>query len=364
MDGSSNNQIYNNNFIGNTKHAHVSGGSGNVFNLDKPTGGNYWSDWTSPDDDGDGFVDSPCVFTGGQDNLPWVRQDGWENSPPVADAGPDQIVLVNETVTLDGSSSFDPDGTIVSYTWDFGDETQESGAIVSHLYAEEGTYVATLTVVDDNGATGTDTANITVQIPVQATEGLITAVESLELPQGVENSLVKKLEGTIEALERGNDEAAIGKLNAFINHVEARRGKDLTEEEADLLIETAERILASIESIAAPPVLAKGIPVEITLAPRSFALHQNYPNPFNPDTWIPYQLKEYANVVISIYSSTGQLIRRLALGNKKAGYYTSMERAVHWDGRNGSGEKVSTGIYFYIIQAGDFVATKKMLIAK
>lgn len=88
-----NNQIYNNNFIENGTQAQISfiewhqgpyppGGSVNVFNLDKAIGGNYWSDWTSPDDDGDGFVDYPYVFDGGQDNLPWTRPDGWLPSEP------------------------------------------------------------------------------------------------------------------------------------------------------------------------------------------------------------------------------------------------------------------------------------------
>ncbi len=80
---SSNNKVYNNNFISNLTQASVYGGSGNVFNLDKPIGGNYWSNWTTPDNNNDGFVDYPYVFTGGQDNLPWTRQNGWlDDIPP------------------------------------------------------------------------------------------------------------------------------------------------------------------------------------------------------------------------------------------------------------------------------------------
>jgi len=94
------------------------------------------------------------------------------------------------------------------------------------------------------------------------------------------------------------------------------------------------------------------------------ALFQNYPNPFNPETWIPYQLAEDANVVIKIYSDTGQLIRTLDLGVKPAGLYMDRERSAHWDGRNSSGERVASGIYFYTIQAGDWTATKKMTAAK
>jgi len=83
LQSSSDNQIYNNNFIDNTIQAYATTGRrGNIFNLDKPIGGNYWSDWTSTDADGDGFVDDPYVFTGGVDNLPWARQDGWLPPPP------------------------------------------------------------------------------------------------------------------------------------------------------------------------------------------------------------------------------------------------------------------------------------------
>jgi parallel beta-helix repeat protein len=94
---SSGNTIYNNNFINNTTQAYVDGSSGSIFNLNKPIGGNYWSDWTSPDTDGDGFVDNPYVFTGGQDNLPWAEQDGWLCKDPqdmIAQLA-DQVRLLN-----------------------------------------------------------------------------------------------------------------------------------------------------------------------------------------------------------------------------------------------------------------------------
>jgi parallel beta-helix repeat protein len=86
LQSSSDNQIYNNNFIDNTIQTYVTGRGGNIFNLEKPIGGNYWSDWTSPDVDGDGFVDSPYVFTGGVDYLPWARQDGWLPPPTMSEA--------------------------------------------------------------------------------------------------------------------------------------------------------------------------------------------------------------------------------------------------------------------------------------
>ncbi len=78
IDFSNDNKIYNNNFINNLKQAYVNNSVDNIFNLNKPAGGNYWSDWTGPDNNKDGFVDYPYVFYGGQDNLPWINQDGWE----------------------------------------------------------------------------------------------------------------------------------------------------------------------------------------------------------------------------------------------------------------------------------------------
>ena len=94
------------------------------------------------------------------------------------------------------------------------------------------------------------------------------------------------------------------------------------------------------------------------------ALLPNYPNPFNPETWIPYQLAEPAEVTLNIYSVDGKLIRTLALGHQAAGAYHTKARAAYWDGRNAQGERVASGLYFYTLIAGDFSATGKMLIVK
>lgn len=98
--------------------------------------------------------------------------------------------------------------------------------------------------------------------------------------------------------------------------------------------------------------------------PKHAELFQNYPNPFNPETWIPYRLSQDSTVVISIYKATGQLVRRLNLGHKSAGIYISKKRAACWDGRDNYGETVASGVYFYTIQAGDFNATRKMVILR
>ena len=101
-----------------------------------------------------------------------------------------------------------------------------------------------------------------------------------------------------------------------------------------------------------------------SMAPKETVLLANYPNPFNPETWIPYQLAKPADVTLTIYTIDGQVIRQLALGYQAAGTYQSRSRAAYWDGKNEFGEPVASGIYFYMLTADDFSATRKMLIRK
>ena len=196
--------------------------------------------------------------------------------------------------------------------------------------------------------------------PTEAIENLNTTVEDMNLQQGIDNSLDAKLQAVQDALVSANADLrndAINKLEAFINAVEAQRGGKLTDAQANQLVALANNIISALGGTTAAPAL-----VRVTTSKPQ--LDQNYPNPFNPETWIPYRLNEDADVVISIRSATGQLVRTFNLCHKKAGAYTSMEKAVHWDGTNEHGERVSSGLYFYAIQAGEFTATKKMIIAE
>ena len=101
-----------------------------------------------------------------------------------------------------------------------------------------------------------------------------------------------------------------------------------------------------------------------TTVPTETVLLPNYPNPFNPETWIPYDLAEDADVRIHIYSLKGQSIRQLSLGFQTAGTYRTQARAAYWDGRNSAGEPVASGIYFYTFHAGQVKVTRKMVMRK
>ena len=118
---------------------------------------------------------------------------------------------------------------------------------------------------------------------------------------------------------------------------------------------TAEDVRESLIQLA--ELVAYEIPIETEL------LH-NYPNPFNPETWIPYRLAEDAFVTLTIYDLNGHVVRTFDVGHQIASAYESRSKAIYWDGRNRLGEGVASGVYFYHLSAGDYSATRKMVILK
>jgi hypothetical protein len=117
----------------------------------------------------------------------------------------------------------------------------------------------------------------------------------------------------------------------------------------------------SIDPDGITPVFS---PSDIAAAPMRTQLLQSYPNPFNPDVWIPYELGEDASVSVEIYNISGQLVRTLPIGMKNRGQYITKDKAVYWDGRAQSGERAASGVYFYVLKAGDYVSMRKMAILK
>jgi parallel beta-helix repeat protein len=180
------NQVYNNNFISNTTQAYVRCGSSNLFNLDKPVGGNYWSDWTTPDDNADGFVDEPYIIISElldspRDDLPWTMQDGWD---PIADADGPYLVAVDESIMLDGSGSYDPSGDTLTYMWT---QDNEVGILIVET-DENPIYIGTqagitnlMLTVSDGQANVIDTTLLVVYDP---DGGFVTGGGWIDSPEG------------------------------------------------------------------------------------------------------------------------------------------------------------------------------------
>jgi len=174
--------------------------------------------------------------------------------------------------------------------------------------------------------------------------------------QHVASRLKRQLDRVHRHLQNSRYKAAVRGLEFFKIRVrfQTLRGH-ISSWSSDKLIYLTDRLIGSIKV-----PLAKASQAETGEAiPDGFELLQNYPNPFNPETQIVYSLPYPADVRLTIYNMLGQQVRVLVDAYQSAGTNT-----VIWDGRNENGEKVSSGIYFYKLQAGEFVQTKKMSLIK
>lgn len=107
------------------------------------------------------------------------------------------------------------------------------------------------------------------------------------------------------------------------------------------------------------PVAVKSGTIDVAVMPGTFALHQNYPNPFNPVTEIRFDLPDVSNVTLTVYNLMGQKIHTLVSGELEAGFHS-----IIWNGTNAMGNPVSSGMYFYMIDAENFHDMKKMVLLK
>jgi parallel beta-helix repeat protein len=250
------NQIYNNNFIGNTIQANCSGihGIADLFNLDiSKGGGNYWSDHTSPDNNHDGFVDSPYVFTEGRDNLPWTMQDGWVVPPDTT--SPDITIVSPEprgylqtellVVVFSVQDSSEVAGTPIAT---FDGAPVSTRDIIPLLTVLPGAHMFTVSATDTAGNPATKSVTFTVM----ATLDSLVATVNLFAGNGgitdgsVAKSLLRKLYEAQQALTRGNATTARNKLNDFVAHVNAQTEKHVTTNAAVLLIADAADVLSRL----------------------------------------------------------------------------------------------------------------------
>lgn len=206
--------------------------------------------WSS----GSNVIDFSVVQVGGEWQHSALRTESAfrvsglpSNAAPTAVAGPSQTVIQGLLATLDGSSSSDPDGVIASFDWDFGDGTNASGGIVEHVYAAPGRFTVTLTVTDDGGLTGSDATTVTVLSTADAIDDAIFTVAHFEFVSGIDNALSATLAAALASAETEGP-STVMQLEAFINQVEALRGKRITEAEADELVAIARAIIAAIQA--------------------------------------------------------------------------------------------------------------------
>jgi PKD repeat protein len=250
------------------------------------------------------------------------------NLPPSANAAISKVeARINETLTFDASNSSDPDGQIIVYLWNFGDGNSSNQKIATHAYAQAGAYEVTLTVIDDAGAKGQSSGQIT--ITTETMTRLAVNPESGTIFPGGSQTITVTFDA--QGLAEGSYQ---GELNLASN------GGNRT-------IPVRIRVSNTVE-----------VNDERAELPRTFHLEQNYPNPFwseatspafgggNLETNIRYALPDNGNVVLAVFDLSGRCVATLASGTQAAG-----EHVVRWSGRDDAGNRVSSGIYFYRLDA-------------
>jgi hypothetical protein len=281
-----------------------------------------------------------------------------ENQNPVADAGLDKTALVKEQIHFDGIPSSDPDGYITAWVWDFGDGSPTAtGTLVSHVYAQPGQYIVTLTVTDNEGATDVDHAVVVVKTPTTAVEDLMGEVKS-SIAGDIQNSLISKLNSALDSLKKKNDTAAVNKLKAFINEVEAQKGKKIPTDVANHWIALANRIIAAVQSGAnSLQVLILGAPanVETTnfLEKPGKAVEEMW------DFAVRVHIDKSSAVIVAITDSKGILVGMISGQYAKAGDYVLL-----WDGLDREGNPYPKGVYFYQVLGSFKPGTRGVVVIR
>ena len=316
--------------------------------------GVYTVTFTVIDDDGGVGTDTSLVTV--------------NNVAPNAEAGGPYEGIVHESIKLTGNAT-DPGSDTLVYSWNFGDGSPpETGQTASHIYSTSGTYTATLTVADDDGGEGTDTAGVIVSPPIGYVDILMSVktfktwwqVTALVTIRDKDTSGLPVSRAGVNAHWSGVHNESVSRATRKNGDVSFKTGWNRTQGTVTFTVDVVEK---DGENYVLSGEISDSVSGGSSGAASSVTA-QNYPNPFNPDTWIPFAIDRDCAVTIRIYDITGKLIRTLDLGHLDAGVYIDKERAAYWDGLNSAGEPVASNIYFYTFSAGSYRTTRKMVIAK
>jgi hypothetical protein len=267
----------------------------------------------------------------------------------------DTVIDFNATILMRVNAS-DPDGDPLNYRW-FLNGKYAGSAVSTYLFRSSERFNTVEVLVFDQEDT-TSTAWL-IQVPVKLaafSAALENSAVNGEKTVRLEWRTSAELDNAGFNILRGRSNT--GRFEKINQRLPARHdGQYFFVDEA---IDVGGRYYYKLEAVdlSGNVTLHGPINVEIT-APQEYVLKQNYPNPFNPTTQIRYELPKAGRVVLSIYNALGQEVRRLVDREQPAGYHL-----MTWNGRDQQGKPVPSGVYHYRLQAGGYVATKKMVMAK
>lgn len=256
----------------------------------------------------------------------------------------------------------DPDGDEINFLWQLFTDINSNGILVSTSSDFEfitsnfdlGTYIIRVDITD-----GRDTEVIEWRIDLVTSVELASFTAQFAGFDGVEIAWVTSRETDnlgFDVLRSRSENGTYTKINDEL--IPPNPNSEYRYVDKDVLVGI--RFYYILEDVNVNGVRTQHGPISVDItSPETFQLSQNYPNPFNPETKIRYQLPNSGKVAIKVFNVLGRQVRVLVNEKKDAGFHE-----VIWNARDDSGLKVSTGIYYYLIIAGEFKETKKMVLLK
>ena len=289
-----------------------------------------------------------------------------ENQAPISNAGLDQTTSYGQVVTLDGSSSTDPDGAISAYAWSQISGTDIQLGSVSEQITTftspniEGDLVFRLVVLDDQSASDSDTVIVSVintnvdPVAIAGEDQIVVTNELVTL----DGSASADSDGTISAYawsQISGQVVTLSAANEAITTFTAPMQEDILVFELFVSDEFGSTSSDTISILVQNTTTS----VDDKLFPDEVRLVGNYPNPFNPKTEIVFEVIKRLEVGVSIYNVYGQEVWSKNLGRLNKGFHKIL-----WGGKDNLGETVVSGVYFYRVYYGDKSLISKMSLVK
>jgi PKD repeat protein len=282
------------------------------------------------------------------------------NQPPVANAGPDQTVTDSdrngsEQITLDGSGSSDPDGTIVSFVWTKS-ATQITTGVKPIVTLSTGTHIITLTVTDNGSLTDTDTVTITVSSPTNQPPLANAGPDQNVTDSDRNGSEQVTLDGSASSDPDGS----------IVSFVWREGGAQIaTGVKPTVTLSTGTHTITLTVTDNGGLTDTDTVTIKVLKEGEEFGRLPTgcYNNVINPlkgeEAIIVVEIKEQGYIKIVLYDAKGNKIREVADEEEEADIHR-----YSWNGKDDSGNVVGSGVYFVHIQAGDYKATKKIVVIK
>jgi PKD repeat protein len=305
------------------------------------------------------------------------------NRAPIADAGGPYTSTVNVAVAFDGTGSSDPDGTPLGYSWVFGDGATGTGPTPSHAYVASGTYGVALTV-SDGALTSLATTTASIVDLFQARAFTTGGGRTIRLGGGkptwcvqvepIGGSFTLNLVDPASIVMTSDGTGSVDRISAVVEKTSVgadRDGNGLEEITACFAKDDLRLLFSDVNGTVTVPVTLEGelltggrfvcaIDVSVHGSGGGGPSASVSPNPLNPEATITFLSPTEGSARVRIYGADGRLVRVLMDETRVAAGYHDLR----FDGRDASGSKLSSGVYFYRVETAAGAVGGRLAIVK